>query len=136
MVGPWIAAWVVGCGARSAHPVEPVPAAPVSERATEGSVTLVGTLVHEPYDPAVRSVEAYLGVEWFLVTAEGAREPLLPSDAVPDAALAALVGRRVAATGVRDPGHDPEPFAQAPTGPDGGPLKQRAGLRLSAIAER
>ncbi len=120
-----VAGALLGCGG-SARLEPPAPAA------AEAGEPLRGRLVHEPIEPGAQSVEAYLGIEFFLEV-DGGRIDLRPTEAVPAEALAALAGRRVELTGATRPGVAPPPELAAPLGPDGLPLLQGGGFAVASV---
>jgi hypothetical protein len=107
---------VTACGGSRALPLVParsqIPPAEVR----------VGMLVYEPIPP-VKSVRAYLGDAFRLQTPSG-ELVLGPTEAVPEARLAAAAGKVVAVTCDLRPPVAPEPYESYPQGPDGRPLER------------
>jgi hypothetical protein len=69
--------------------------------------------------PPVKSVQAYEGVEFTLLTPEGASVPLAPGASVPRERLRALDGKEVSLRVRLVEPPPPSPWEQAPMGPDG-----------------
>jgi hypothetical protein len=69
--------------------------------------------------PPVKSVRAYDGVEFTLLTAEGETLPLTPGASVPHERLRALDGKEVSLRVRLVEPPPPSPWEQAPLGPDG-----------------
>lgn len=94
---------------------------------------LTGILEHKPYNPYVKSAQAYTGAEFFLITESG-RKTLRPTEAVSSQRLKDLDGSEVEVTVVWDPGEKPNPQSQRPivypVDEDGGPAAQGAGWRV------
>lgn len=86
--------------------------------------------------PPVKSVEAYDGVEFTLLTPSGESLPLAPGAAVPRERLQALDGQNVSlrVRPVQPP--PPSPFEQAPIGPNGKPLPRPLRHEVLEILER
>ena len=92
------------------------------------SEELSGKLLHVPYNPGKRSVAAYMGQEFFLVTKTKGRVALYPTDAVSRDALLKRVGKTVTVRAVfvdRTPTVNADEPVQYPTDADGGPLKRK-----------
>lgn len=85
--------------------------------------------------PAVKSPEAYQGIE-FTLERDGEKPlPLTPSDSVTHEALVALDGRRIEVTGMMQAGRDPLPGEQYPIGPDGKPVPREDRLEVRFVRE-
>ncbi|MCU0655593.1 MAG: hypothetical protein MUF64_09965 [Polyangiaceae bacterium] len=86
--------------------------------------------------PAVKSVQAYEGVE-FSLQGEGGESLALTPAAVPRERLQALDGKQVELRVRRVEGAAPSPLEQAPLGPDGKPLRRPARHEvLEVVSER
>ena len=109
----------------AATPSEPTPAEPAAGESKEGM------LVFEALEP-VKSVRSYTGAELFL-EANGERAVLRPTEAVTRQQLVDLAGKKVRVRVQWTEGHDPDPMASAPMGPDGKAMKQGAGWLVLAV---
>jgi len=103
----------------------------VPDAALAGARELVGTLRYTPV-AAVKSVEAYLGVEFQLETAEGP-VVLSASAQVPEHELIAQQGRAVALTCIPRAPVVPSPEESYPVEADGQPMKRPAKCEVVAL---
>ncbi len=117
-------------------PPPPAPAAPgptAAPAADTALTTLRGALVHHPLLPGAKSVHAFTGAEFFLVTDDRGELVLRPTDAVDDAALRALAGQQVTVEATESQGEAPRPDESYPIGPDGQPMRRGAGWKVRSI---
>jgi hypothetical protein len=110
---------------------ETAPAASVAS-ATGSETALEGQLVYTKIDNTRKSVDAYLGNEFAVVTASG-RVNLFPSGDASAEALRGLDGKRVRVRGVMRQPSSPDPREQAPMNPDGTPMQRPGGLEVRAV---
>lgn len=97
-------------------------------------VTLAGTLKYTEIAPR-KSVEAYMGVEFTLVTSDG-EHVLKATDRVSREALVALDGKAVEVVGVLVKPRKPCPWEQYPTGMNGEPLERPDAYHLLSAKAR
>jgi hypothetical protein len=109
----------------------PEPARVVAE--APELLRLSGALEHQPYDARRKSIESYLGAEFFLNAADGARHVLRPTAAHPREELLRFAGQRVEIAAEYTEGELPDPNESYPTEPDGAPLRRGAGMRVLEI---
>lgn len=100
---------------------------PAKESANK-EVQLQGKLLHEPYEKGRRSVQAYMGQEFFLLQSNGEKVALYPTEEVDYDTLLAKKNQTIRIVGRfvdRTPGQDVDTPMQYPMGPDGGPMKRQ-----------
>lgn len=103
--------------------VEILPAKADSKK--NAALVLEGSLIHKPYEKGRRSVESYLGQEFFLKKPDGTTVALYPGESVSREQLLSKKGQklRLKAKFVdRTPKPEPGVPMSYPMGPDGGPL--------------
>lgn len=94
---------------------------------SQKTVRIQGRLLHTPYDSSRRSVEAYMGQEFFLVQNDGTRVALYPTEEVSRETLLKKKDQTISVLG-RFVDRTPDPDAGMPISypmdPEGGPLKR------------
>lgn len=120
-----------GPATSSVAPIAPVAAASPHPTSAPDATTLRGTLRFREIPPA-KSVAAYDGIEFTLVTSSGEVFPLTPG-LVSREQLKALDGKAVTVRGRLMQPPPASAFEQAPVGPDGKPLPRSARHEVLAI---
>lgn len=125
----------LACFAMACAQSAPAPRAQLGIAPAEGAVgetTLEGELVVRAVDETRKSVDAYLGRKYELVTHER-RIAVRASSTIDEATIQKLAGRRVRMRGTLQPGGPPNAYEQAPLDQSGRPLDRPDCLVVNAI---